>query len=81
MCAALENALDNLVTIDLNDEAVLGACVEVQQFSRQVSGGSRELNANDASIVACAKAVDSTLLTTDRDLTHLKAPQWPVQFF
>lgn len=79
--AALDNALDNLVTIDLNDHAVLSAYVEVQQFSRRVPGGSRHLNANDAWIVACAKAADAVLLTTDRDFSHLKAPDWPVQFF
>ena len=77
---ALENALDNLVTIDLNSEAVLSAYVEVQQTSRQALGGSRELKANDAWIAACAKAADATLLTTDRDFSHLKAPDWPVQF-
>ena len=79
--AALENALDNLVTIDLNDRAVLSAYVEVQVYSGQSAGGSRELKANDGWIVACAKAADATLLTTDRDFSHLKAPQWPVQFF
>lgn len=80
-CAALENALDNLVTIDLNDKAVLSAYVEVQMHSREAAGGSRELKANDAWIVACAKAADATLLTTDLDFSHLKAPLWPVQFF
>lgn len=79
--AALENALDNLVTVDLNDKAVLSAYVEVQQYSRKASGGSRELNANDAWIVACAKAAEATLLTTDRDFSRLKAPDWPVRFF
>ena len=79
--AALENALGNLVTVDLNDKAVLSAYVEVQQYSRRAPGGSRELNANDAWIVACAKAAEATLLTTDRDFSHLKAPDWPVQFF
>ena len=43
-------------------------------------GGSRELKANDAWIAACAKDADATLLTTDRDFSHLKAPDWPVQF-
>lgn len=79
--AALLSALDNLVTIDLNDRAVLSAYVEVQQYSRKSSGGSRLLNANDAWIVARAKAADAILLTTDRDFSHLKAPDWPVQFF
>ncbi len=72
--------LDNLVTIDLNSEEVLSAYVEVQQTSRQALGGSRELNANDAWIAACAKAGDATLVTTDKDFSHLRAPDWPVQF-
>ena len=49
---ALQNALDNLVTIDLNDRAVLQAYSDVQRFSQRAG---RELNANDAWIVACAK--------------------------
>jgi tRNA(fMet)-specific endonuclease VapC len=78
--AALRTAMDNLVTIDLNHRAVLAAYVEVQRFSRMRVGGARELNANDAWIVACAKAADATLLTTDGDFRHLKLPDWPVQF-
>jgi predicted nucleic acid-binding protein len=77
---ALENALDNLVTIDINNEATLIAYVEVQQASRQAPRGSKELKANDAWIAACAKAADATLLTTDRDFIHLKAPDWRIQF-
>jgi hypothetical protein len=53
--AALQTALDNLVTIDLSDQAVLQAYVEVQRYSRQLSGPSRILNANDPWIAACAK--------------------------
>ena len=75
--AALQSALDNLVTIDLNDRAVLQAYVEVQRFSRLVA---RELKANDAWIVACAKAADAMLLTTDGDFKHLKLPDWPVLY-
>jgi tRNA(fMet)-specific endonuclease VapC len=78
--AVLRTALDNLVTIDLNDRAVLNAYVEVQRYSRQPSGPARVLNANDAWIAACAKAADATLLTTDRDFSHLKRPDWSVQF-
>jgi predicted nucleic acid-binding protein len=73
--AALQSALDNLVTIDLNDRAVLQAYVDVQRFSRLAA---RQLNANDAWIVACAKAADATLLTTDGDFKHLKPPDWQV---
>ena len=77
---ALENALDHLVTIDLNTRAVLNAYVAVHRVSRQVPGGARMMNANDAWIVACAKAAEATLLTTDGDFSHLKLPDWPVQF-
>ena len=76
---ALSHAFDNLVTIDLNHEAVLNAYVAVQQTSREVPGGSRELKANDAWIVACAKAAEATLLNTDKDFAHLKAPEWAVR--
>jgi predicted nucleic acid-binding protein len=72
---ALQSALDNLVTIDLNDRSVLQAYVSVQRFSQLVG---RELNANDAWIVACAKAADALLLTTDGDFKHLKPPDWQV---
>lgn len=76
-CSALQSALDNLVTIDLNDRSVLQAYVDVQRFSRSVG---RELIANDAWIVACAKAADAILLTTDGDFNHLKLPDWAVHY-
>ena len=76
----LHKMLDSLVTVDLNDPAILDAYVAVQRDSRGVKGGSRELNQNDAWIVACARAADATLLTTDRDFAHLKLPRWNVQF-
>ena len=78
--AALKTTLDNLVTIDLNDESIIKAYVDVQRFSRLAPGGSRELQANDAWIVACAKAAAATLITTDQDFQHLKLPAWPVHF-
>jgi predicted nucleic acid-binding protein len=74
--SALQKALDNLVTINLSHPSVLAAYVEVQRFSRRAQGGSRELNANDAWIVACAKAAAALLLTTDSDFSHLKEPDW-----
>ena len=77
---AMNKMLDSLVTVDLNDAAVLDAYAEVQRDSRKAQGGSRELKANDAWIIACARAADATLLTTDRDFVHLKPPSWNVQF-
>jgi predicted nucleic acid-binding protein len=76
----LQTMLDNVVTVDLNDRAILNAYVEVQRVSRAARAGSRELKANDAWIVACAKAAEATLVTTDKDFTHLKLPDWPVAY-
>ncbi len=78
--STLRAALDSLFTIDLNDASVLEAYVGVQRVSRAAAGGSRELAANDAWIVACAKAAGAVLLTTDRDFAHLTAPAGPVHY-
>jgi predicted nucleic acid-binding protein len=78
--AAMQATLASLVTLDLSEDAVLEAYVDVQRVSRNTAGGSKELKANDAWIVACAKAADATLLTTDRDFAHLRLPDWNVQF-
>jgi len=77
---SLNNMLNSLVTIDINEPGVLDAYVAVQRDSRAATGGSRELNHNDAWIVACAHASGATLLTTDRDFAHLKPPAWNAQF-
>jgi len=42
-------------------------------------GGSRELNANDAWIVACGRLRMHLLTTTET--SAIKGPDWPVQFF
>ena len=68
---ALEHALNNLVTLDLNDRAIIDGYVEVSRVSRSVSGGARNLSDNDLWIAACAKAAGAVLLTTDKDFLHL----------
>lgn len=70
--AALQNALDNVVTIPLNHIDVLDAYVEIDLYSQGHSDGARNMGKNDLWIAACAKAAGATLLTTDRDFTHLK---------
>ncbi len=69
--AALQNALDNLVTVDINHSDVLDAYVEIDLFSQNHPDGARNMGKNDLWIAACAKASSATLLTTDKDFDHL----------
>lgn len=69
--AALQNALDNLVTVDINHPDVLDAYVEIDLYSQNHPDGARNMGKNDLWIAACAKAAGATLLTTDKDFEHL----------
>ena len=69
--AALDNALNNLVTVDINHPAVLDAYVEIDLYSQKHPKGARNMGKNDLWIAACAKAAGATLLTTDQDFDHL----------
>jgi tRNA(fMet)-specific endonuclease VapC len=77
---ALMNALDNLVTVDLNDERVLENYVEVCRACRNKAGGARVISNNDSWIAATTKAANAVLLTTDRDFVHLHPAICSVQF-
>lgn len=68
---ALDNALDNLVTVDINHPKVIEAYVAIDLFSQRSSKGARNMGKNDLWIAACAKAADATLVTTDTDFAHL----------
>jgi predicted nucleic acid-binding protein len=68
---ALDNALNNLVTVDINHPAVLDAYVEIDLFSQKHPKGARNMGKNDIWIAARAMAAGATLLTTDRDFDHL----------
>lgn len=68
---ALQNALDAIVTVDINIAEVIDAYVEIDIYSQQHSGGARSMGKNDLWIAACAKASGATLLTTDKDFDHL----------
>lgn len=78
--AALQNALDNLVTVDINHPDVLEAYVEIDLFSQRHPEGARNMGKNDLWIAACARATGSTLLTTDRDFDHLDGEFLPVEY-
>lgn len=60
--------LQELVWIDLNDEAVLDAYARIDCFA--ITTG-RKLSKNDLWIAAGARATGSTLLTTDKDFDPL----------
>jgi tRNA(fMet)-specific endonuclease VapC len=78
--AALRLMLDNLVTIDLNDDAILAAYVETDAAARAAPGGARNLGDNDLWIAATARAADAVLLTTDRDFIFLHPDHCFVQY-
>lgn len=67
----VQNALDNLVIIDLNDESILNAYVDVSKACRQHPGGARVLSSNDLWIAATARAAGARLITTDKDFLPL----------
>lgn len=77
---ALSNALENLVTIDLNHEQVLRNYAVVSLACRQNPGGARAISNNDTWIAATAKAAGAVLLTTDRDFLHLTPNYCVIQF-
>lgn len=78
--AALQNALDNLVTVDINHPEVLDAYVEIDLYSQNHPDGARNMGKNDLWIAACAKAARATLLTTDTDFDHLDTNLLSVEY-
>jgi predicted nucleic acid-binding protein len=68
--AALSQMLDSLVTIDLNDQSILDAYVEMDRACRAAAGGARNLGDNDLWIASTTRAADAVLLTTDQDFLH-----------
>lgn len=78
--AALRVMLDNLVTIDLNNEAILDAYVVVEAACRAAPGGARNLGNNDLWIAATTRASGAVLLTTDKDFLVLHPDPCFVQY-
>ncbi len=68
---ALQDALDALVTVEVNVTEVIDAYVELDLYSQQHPDGARTMGKNDLWIAACAKASGATLLTTDKDFHPL----------
>ena len=63
---AIQNILNNSVTVDISDETVIQAYVELDYFLKCVCKPAIKIDQNDIWIAAAAKATDSILLTTDK---------------
>jgi len=64
---ALREMLGSLVTVDISDEAVVQAYVDVVKVAqRNPKGSQTNLGENDLWIAAAARAAGAVLLTTDR---------------
>jgi predicted nucleic acid-binding protein len=69
--AALETSLQNLVTVDINQRAVIDAYVAVDHVRYNFPSGSRSIGQNDLWIAASTLAAGSVLITTDKDFVPL----------
>ncbi len=68
---ALDSALDNLVTVNIDTQELVNAYVSVEEACRNVSGGDRIMGKNDIWIAATALTTGLPLITTDKDFKHL----------
>jgi tRNA(fMet)-specific endonuclease VapC len=76
----LSKVLQTLVILDINDQSVIDAYVDVDRACRKARGGARILSKNDLWIAATAKAASAVLLTTDKDFIVLHPDPCPVQY-
>lgn len=77
---ALTKMLDSLVTISLDDQAILDAYVYMDRACRSMPGGAIVLGKNDLWIASTTKAADAVLLTSDRDFLPLHPTHCLVQW-
>jgi tRNA(fMet)-specific endonuclease VapC len=69
--SALAATLANVVTVELLSGPIPEAYVEMALASRRHRPSARKMTDNDLWIAATAKVTRATLLTTDKDFTHL----------
>lgn len=67
----LQKVLSTLVILDINQDSVVQAYVEVNRASRNAPGGARTLSNNDLWIAATAIAAEAAIVTTDQDFLFL----------
>jgi len=68
---ALTKMLNSLVTISLDDQAILDAYVYIDRACRSMPKGAIVLSQNDLWIASTTRAADALLLTTDKDFLPL----------
>ena len=68
---ALTLALQELVTVNVDNGAMVDAYVRVEEGCRNASGSARKMGQNDMWIAATALHAGLPLITTDRDFDHL----------
>lgn len=68
---ALSSALGNLVTINIDSEALIDAYVRIEEVCRLTAGGEKKMGQNDMWIAATALMSGLSLITTDKDFNHL----------
>jgi len=69
--SALALALKELVTVNLDSNAMIDAYVRVEESCRTAPGGEKKLGQNDMWIAATALHTGLPLITTDKDFGHL----------
>lgn len=62
----------------LDTNVVLALAIDL--YSHEHPDGARNMGKNDLWIAACAKAAGATLLTTDKDFSHLSAQLLEVEY-
>jgi tRNA(fMet)-specific endonuclease VapC len=68
---ALSSALDSLVTVNIDNQEIVRAYVQVEKVCRETPGGERKMGQNDMWIAATALLCDLPIITTDADFNHL----------
>jgi tRNA(fMet)-specific endonuclease VapC len=68
---ALSTALDQLITVNLDTQAIIDAYVRVADACRNAPGGERKMGQNDMWIAATALVCGLPIITTDEDFNHL----------
>lgn len=68
---ALSAALDQLITVNLDTQAIVNAYVRVANACRNAATGERKMGHNDMWIAATALLSGLPLITTDKDFNHL----------
>ena len=73
----LENIVNSLLTIDISNEQILEKYAQIDAYSQgklpetPLNTSARNMGKNDLWIAATASVANATLITTDKDFSHL----------